>query len=72
VLSSEAFASGRYATDLVERLPRAAGEEAVPDAAWIAAALAGQRAAPGEPDGGGSPRVAGDPWSDASGWRLAP
>jgi acetyl/propionyl-CoA carboxylase alpha subunit len=72
VLSSEAFASGRYATDLVERLPRAAGEEAVPDAAWIAAALAGQRAAPGEPDGAGSPRVAGDPWSGASGWRLAP
>src|SRR5262249_61654425 len=38
VLASEEFGSGRYATDLVGRLPRR--DPGVPDAAWIAAALA--------------------------------
>jgi acetyl/propionyl-CoA carboxylase alpha subunit len=73
VLCSEEFGSGRYATDLVERLPRGEAEEAVPDAAWIAAALAGQGTVAGGSAGGvGSARAAGDPWNEAAGWRLAP
>ncbi|MEP6995798.1 MAG: ATP-grasp domain-containing protein, partial [Acidobacteriota bacterium] len=66
VLDSEAFASGRYATDLVSRLPPP-DIAPVPDAAWIAAALAcstsdrpsGARAATGT-----------DPWQAPGGWRL--
>jgi acetyl/propionyl-CoA carboxylase alpha subunit len=75
ILSSEAFVSGRYATDLVGRLPAGGGEEPVPDAAWIAAALAAQGNAGADgaagPSGAG-PVASGDPWSDASGWRLGP
>jgi acetyl/propionyl-CoA carboxylase alpha subunit len=71
VLSSEDFVSGRYATDLVGRLPRLATEEPASEAAWIAAALAADAtvgtgaAAPGRPS-------FGDPWDLGSGWRLAP
>ncbi|HSS44101.1 MAG TPA: biotin carboxylase N-terminal domain-containing protein [Thermoanaerobaculia bacterium] len=66
VLASKEFVSGRYATDLLERLPRPAPAQAS-DAAWIAAALC--LSGPGEEAGAGQPR---DPWNEASGWRLSP
>ena len=62
VLASDAFRSGDYSTDLVPSLPRK--ERApVPDAAWIAAALAlrGERA--------GRPPETADPWASAESWR---
>ncbi|MGE5413313.1 MAG: acetyl/propionyl/methylcrotonyl-CoA carboxylase subunit alpha [Syntrophomonadaceae bacterium] len=68
VLESPEFASGRYDTDLVPRLP----PRRVPDppaAAWIAAALSASRpaaaAAVGERTGAG----VGDPWDVLAGWR---
>ncbi len=66
VLESGAFASGRYATDLIERLAPLDPTE-TPDAAWIAAALslAGER----DQMRAGQPR---DPWNEASGWRVGP
>jgi acetyl/propionyl-CoA carboxylase alpha subunit len=63
VLSAEEFAAGAYATDLISRLPPLASPP-VPEAAWIAAALAFSDAKPGAP---GSTRS--EPWSDAGGWR---
>ncbi|MGH9399156.1 MAG: acetyl-CoA carboxylase biotin carboxylase subunit [Thermoanaerobaculia bacterium] len=69
VLGSEEFASGSYDTGLVDRLP-SRRDASVPDAAWVAAALAIER-----PDPGGSvqrqDRAPGvlDPWTDAAGWR---
>ena len=67
VLDSEAFASGRYTTDLVAALvrpPRAAA----PDAAWIAAALT---TSPARRAGrGGSSPAGSDPWSEWPGWRV--
>jgi acetyl/propionyl-CoA carboxylase alpha subunit len=39
VLASKEFASGRYATDLISRLPERK-TDSIPDAAWIGAALA--------------------------------
>jgi acetyl/propionyl-CoA carboxylase alpha subunit len=65
VLDSEAFASGRYSTDLVARLPRRAQAPA-PDAAWIAAALAAAPVARSPR----APSSAPDPWSAWPGWRL--
>ena len=66
VLESEAFASGRYTTDLVSRLPPR-DEAPVPDAAWIAAALTD---APGRgPDLAAPPPLA-DPWRVFGGWRV--
>ena len=66
VLASEEFASGDYSVDLVSRLPR--GERApVPDAAWIAAALAFSGPASRS---GGSSAAAPEPWDNASGWRA--
>jgi len=68
VLASREFVSGRYTTDLVQRLARASAEEP-PDAAWIAAALAQSAATGGAataPNGSG----AADPWSGSSGWRA--
>ena len=62
VLASDAFRSGDYSTDLVPSLLRK--ERApVPDAAWIAAALAlrGERA--------GRPPETADPWASAESWR---
>jgi acetyl/propionyl-CoA carboxylase alpha subunit len=62
VLASDAFRSGDYATDLVPSLPRR--ERApVPNAAWIAAALAlrGENA--------GRPPETADPWASLEGWR---
>ncbi len=67
VLDSKEFASGRYATDLVSRLPEIRSA-ALPDAAWIAAALAfseSRRGAPGAP--GAAPT---EPWEAANGWRA--
>ena len=66
VLSSEEFASGRYATDLVERLPSRPDAPA-PDAAWIAAALAFSSG--GNADGEPAASVP-DPWSDLPAWRV--
>ncbi|HEX7254095.1 MAG TPA: biotin carboxylase N-terminal domain-containing protein [Thermoanaerobaculia bacterium] len=64
VLESRPFVSGRYATDLVEQLAPAAAE-AVPDAVWIAGALAlSAPAVEGE-----VPRKR-EPWDEASGWRA--
>ncbi len=63
VLSSEEFRSGDYATDLVGRLPRREPAP-VPDAAWIAAALALAEAAVVPQRG------APDPWGAAGGWRA--
>jgi acetyl/propionyl-CoA carboxylase alpha subunit len=66
VLESEAFATGRYATDVIDRLAPLAPAE-TPDAAWIAAALslADQR----EEMSADRPH---DPWNEASGWRVRP
>jgi 3-methylcrotonyl-CoA carboxylase alpha subunit len=66
VLSSDDFSSGRYATDLVSRLP-AAEPPAAPDAAWISAALAFSevRAAAGT----GSPALP-EPWDSGTAWRV--
>jgi acetyl/propionyl-CoA carboxylase alpha subunit len=63
ILSSEEFAAGKYATDLISRLPSLAAPPA-PEAAWIAAALAFSDSRPGAP--GAAPP---EPWSDAGGWR---
>ena len=62
-LSSEEFRSGDYATDLVGRLTRRESAP-LPDAAWIAAALA--FVAEVVP----STERAADPWSAAGGWRF--
>jgi acetyl/propionyl-CoA carboxylase alpha subunit len=63
VLSAEDFAAGSYATDLISRLPPLASP-AIPEAAWIAAALAFSDA---RPDARGVAPL--EPWSDARGWR---
>ena len=66
VAASAEFASGRYATDLVEAL--GPPEAAVPgDAEWIASALA----LPQTRDGRAAPRGISDPWDVSSGWRAA-
>jgi acetyl/propionyl-CoA carboxylase alpha subunit len=62
VLRSDAFRSGDYSTDLVTSLPRSAPPP-VPDAAWIAAALALR-----EGSAAAAVRVT-DPWQSADGWR---
>jgi acetyl/propionyl-CoA carboxylase alpha subunit len=67
VLESDAFSSGRYATDLVSRLPRPQ-ETPAPDAAWIAAALT-ETPAPGSAAGKGS-SAGPDPWSALRAWRI--
>jgi acetyl/propionyl-CoA carboxylase alpha subunit len=71
VLRSEEFVSGRYATDLVSRLPAPAVSEP-PAAAWIAAArvlerpaAAARGASPSE-----GPEPPADPWSEPSAWRV--
>jgi acetyl/propionyl-CoA carboxylase alpha subunit len=64
ILSSEEFAAGKYATDLISRLPSLAAPPA-PEAAWIAAALAFSDSQPGGARGAAPP----EPWSDAGGWR---
>ena len=64
VLESREFESGRYATDLVSRLPAPAPPE-VSDAAWIAAALGFSERKPGTE----AWRLP-EPWDAASGWRA--
>ncbi|HEY1434148.1 MAG TPA: biotin carboxylase N-terminal domain-containing protein [Thermoanaerobaculia bacterium] len=70
VLEAPEFASGRYTTELVSRLPARAPASQAPDAAWIAAALA---AAPGAATAGpvaGAAAVPDDPWESVGGWRA--
>ncbi|MGH9369604.1 MAG: acetyl-CoA carboxylase biotin carboxylase subunit [Thermoanaerobaculia bacterium] len=70
VLDSEEFVSGRYATDLVSRLPAPAPAEP-PAAAWIAAARAlGQRPARHPAGAAEGPAAGVDPWAEPSGWRV--
>jgi acetyl/propionyl-CoA carboxylase alpha subunit len=70
VLASPEFASGRYATDLVARLAPSSSRD-VPDAAWIAAALATSAPPAGRVTAGHAPSSGGgDPWNGANGWRL--
>ena len=64
VLASEEFAAGRYATDLVGRLPPPSPGPTA-DAAWIAAALLQDRSS--RRDGRTDAR---DPWDAAAGWRI--
>jgi acetyl/propionyl-CoA carboxylase alpha subunit len=64
VLASQEFFSGRYATDLVSRLP-ALPSSSPPDAAWIAAALAFSESKPGAPGA-----ALTEPWGAATGWRA--
>jgi 3-methylcrotonyl-CoA carboxylase alpha subunit len=69
VLASEAFASGRYTTDLVATLPRRGPAEA-PDAAWIAAALAAGPGSSRTVPAKGAAAPASDPWNALPGWRI--
>ncbi|HWZ84613.1 MAG TPA: biotin carboxylase N-terminal domain-containing protein, partial [Thermoanaerobaculia bacterium] len=71
VLAAPEFISGRYATDLVSRLPARAPASDAPAAAWIAAALAAGAPAPA---GGAAPisGAGGDPWETLAGWRAEP
>ena len=70
VLRSPEFLSGRYATDLVSRLPAADPSEP-PSAAWIAAARAFASAPPGPSRVSSGAAAAGpDPWGESSGWRI--
>ncbi len=70
VLDSEEFASGRYTTDLISRLPAMPPVEP-PAAAWIAAARAlGQAAVSRAAGTAEGPAPATDPWEEASGWRV--
>ena len=63
VLASKEFASGRYSTDLIPRLPERKAPP-IPDAAWIAAALA-----LGDPAEPGLAAHRAEPWDDSSAWR---
>ncbi len=68
VLRSDAFRSGDYSTDLLTSLPRSAPPQ-VPDAAWIAAALAlGERSSMASGSATAAATVA-DPWESSDGWR---
>ena len=71
VLDSPEFRSGRYATDLVSRLP-SRRIDAAPDAAWIAAALASSSAPTRALAGSEASGAAGgaDPWDAWPGWRA--
>ncbi len=69
VLASPEFASGQYATDLLERLPRGGFRAEPPDAAWIAAALA-RSATPSFAAAARASARAGDPWDAHPGWRI--
>ena len=70
VLAAPEFVSGRYATDLVARLPPRAGASEAPDAAWIAAAFAAGE--PGRETAGpaGATIAGADPWESLGGWRA--
>jgi len=64
VCASEPFRTGRYTTDLVERIGRVAQLDP-PDVAWIAAALTARSTAAPGPGAGGPP----DPWAAGDSWR---
>jgi acetyl/propionyl-CoA carboxylase alpha subunit len=68
VCRAEPFRSGRYATDLVERLPRQE-EDSPPDAAWIGAAMAPAAGGGGVAASDG-PVGAADPWATVESWRA--
>jgi acetyl/propionyl-CoA carboxylase alpha subunit len=63
VLASDDFDNGRYTTGLISRLPTLPSSP-VPDAAWIAAALAFAETKPGA-----ASLSLPEPWGDAGGWR---
>jgi 3-methylcrotonyl-CoA carboxylase alpha subunit len=69
VLSSEEFVTGRYTTDLVSRLSPPSGEP--PAAAWVAAARLLERSSPWGGAAAGGPTPAGDPWGEATDWRVS-
>jgi acetyl/propionyl-CoA carboxylase alpha subunit len=69
VLESEEFASGRYTTDLVARLPPPRQAEP-PAAAWIAAARVLGEAPAGRAAIRGGDEGPADPWTEPSGWRV--
>jgi acetyl/propionyl-CoA carboxylase alpha subunit len=74
VLDSADFRSGRYSTDLIERLGRREREAnpPPPDAAWIAAAAVFGEERPPSPAGTGAPSTGAgpaDPWDAPTGWR---
>ena len=66
VLASPEFQTGGYATDLVSRLGKPPAT-AVPDAAWIAAAIAFSSGRPGA-DAEVAARL--EPWDAGTGWRM--
>jgi acetyl-CoA carboxylase biotin carboxylase subunit len=81
VLASPEFASGRYDTGLVEKLPSRRGG-GVPDAAWVVAGLVlqGVLGESGSPQGSSAEASSfagasedrsakADPWASAAGWR---
>jgi acetyl/propionyl-CoA carboxylase alpha subunit len=69
VLEAPEFVSGRYATDLVTRMPARGPASGAPDAAWIAAALAAS--APAGAAGVAAAEATGaDPWETLAGWRA--
>jgi acetyl-CoA/propionyl-CoA carboxylase biotin carboxyl carrier protein len=70
VLASPEFASGRYDTGLVARLPPGAAAPQPPEAAWIAAALAASGPQPSAHGAGAGASVLPDPWDGLSGWRA--
>ena len=65
VLASDMFASGSYTTDFL-RTPPPLDDPPVPDAAWIAAALA---IAPRRSEEADGPAPPADPWSALPGGR---
>jgi len=67
VLAHEEFAAGRIDTHFLERHAMHNGE-AVPQTAWIAAALCANARAAASTDGTGETAT---PWRDARGWRIA-
>jgi acetyl/propionyl-CoA carboxylase alpha subunit len=67
LISSDDFRSGRYATDLLDRLPRDAIRTSPPEAAWIAAALA---ESPSRMPAAGAPSTSADPWNELPAWRI--
>ncbi len=68
VCASELFRSGRYATDILDRIPPL-GDSDPPDAAWIAAALA-RSEADGPTTAAAGPKGASDPWGASDSWRI--
>jgi acetyl/propionyl-CoA carboxylase alpha subunit len=72
VLDSGDFRSGRYSTDLIERLRRPDRETEPPDVAWIAAAAAlSEERPPSSASAAAAPAIEGppDPWDARTGWR---